>query len=129
MRYYLYASVAGVILFFAAYKYTQEAKIDKYGTTVMQALVIERVREDVSQIAAAEKEYIVVNSECLDLEDLIQSKTLGKSLAERHGYTYAIRCADLDFVVTATPPREPLGSKIRNPVITVNQGLEVREER
>ena len=85
MRYYLYASVAGVIFFFAAYKYTQEAKIDKYGTTVMQALVIERVREDVTEIAAAEKEYIVVNSECLDLEELIQSKTLVKSLTERHG--------------------------------------------
>ncbi len=129
MRYYLYASVAGVIFFFAAYKYTQEAKIDKYGTTVMQALVIERVREDVTEIAAAEKEYIVVNSVCLDLEELIQSKTLVKSLTERHGYTYAIRCTDLEFLVTATPPREPLGSKIRNPVITVNQRLEVHEER
>jgi hypothetical protein len=129
MRYYLYAAVAGLILFFAAYKYTREAAIDKYGTTVMQAMVIERVRADVTEIAAAEKEYIVVNSECLDLDDLIQSKTLEKSLKERHGFTYSIRCTDLDFVVTATPPREPYRSKIHNPTITVNQRLEVREER
>jgi hypothetical protein len=129
MRYYLYACFAGMIFFFAAYKYTRETAIDKYGTTMMQAMVIERVRADVDEIAAAEKEYIVVNSECLDLDELIQSKTLKRSLKERHGYTYSIRCTDLDFVVTATPPREPFRSKIHNPTITVNQRLEVREER
>jgi hypothetical protein len=129
MRYYLYAAVVGAILFFAIQKISREAAVDKYGTTVEQALTIERVRADLVEIASAEKENITVHSECLDLNDLIESKGLLRDLRERQGFKYDIRCTDLEFVVTATPPREAYRAKVHNPVITVNRELEVREER
>jgi hypothetical protein len=129
MRYYLYAAVVGAILFLALQKFSREGAIDKYGTTIEQALTIERVRADLVEIASAEKENITIHMQCFDLDDLIESKALLRDLRQRQGFTYDIRCTDLDFVVTATPPREAYGAKIHNPVITVNQELEVREER
>jgi hypothetical protein len=129
MRYYFYAAVVAAILLFAIQKFSREAAIDKYGTTVEQALTIERVRTDLVEIASAENENITAHSECLDLGDLIESKGLLRDLRERQGFRYDIRCTDMEFVVTATPPREAYGAKVHNPVITVNQKLEVREDR
>jgi hypothetical protein len=131
MRYYFYAAVVGAILFFAIQKFSREGAIDKYGTTVEQALTIERVRADLVEIASAENENITVHMRCLDLDDLIESKGLLRDLREREGFKYDIRCTDMEFVVTATPPREAYGAKIHihNPMITVNQKLEVTEER
>jgi len=129
MRYYLYAAVVGAILFFVIQEFSRKGTIDKYGTTLEQAVTIERVRADLVEIASAENEHITVHMSCLDLDDLIESKTLLKNLRERAGFKYDIRCTDMEFVVTATPPREAYGAKIHNPVITVNQKLEVTEER
>ena len=129
MRYYFYAAVVGAILFFAIQKFSREAAIDKYGTTMEQALTIEHVRADLVEIASAENENITVHGQCLDLDDLIESKGLPKDLRERQGFRYDIRCTDMAFVVTATPPREAYGAKVHHPVITVNQELEVREDR
>jgi hypothetical protein len=129
MRYYFYAGVVAAILFFAIQKFSREAAIDKYGTTMEQALTIERVRADLVNIASAENENITVHSQCLDLDDLIESNGLLRDLRERQGFKYDIRCTDMEFVVTATPPREAYGAKVHNPVIAVNQALEVREDR
>ena len=129
MRHYLYAAVVGAILFFAIQEFSRKSAIDKYGTTVKQAITIERVRADLVEIASAENENITIHMHCLDLDDLIESKGLLRDLREREGFKYDIRCADMEFVVTATPPREVYGAKIHNPVITVNQKLEVTEER
>jgi hypothetical protein len=129
MRYYLYAAVVGAILFLAIQKFSREVAIDKYGTTVAQEITIERVRADLVEIASAEKENITIHMRCLDLDDLIESRALLKELRQRQGFTYDIRCEDQDFVVTATPPREAYRAKVHNPVITVNQELEVREQR
>jgi hypothetical protein len=129
MRYYFYAAVVGTILFFAVQKFSREAAIDKYGTTMEQALTIERVRTDLVEIASAENENITVHSQCLDLDDLIESKGLLRDLRGREGFKYDIRCTDMEFVVTATPPREAYGAKVHNPVITVNQEVKVREDR
>ena len=129
MRYYFYVAVVGAVLFFAIQKFSRETAIDKYGTTMEQALTIERVRADLVEIASAENENVIVHSRCLDLDDLIESKGLLRDLRERQGFKYDIRCTDMEFVVTATPPRESYGAKVHNPVITVNQALEVREDR
>jgi hypothetical protein len=129
MRYYFYAAVVGAILIFAIQIFSREAAIDKYGTTMEQALAIERVRADLVAIASAENENITVHSQCLDLDELIESQGLSRDLREREGFKYEIRCTDLAFVVTAMPPREAYGAKVHNPVITVNQELEVREDR
>jgi hypothetical protein len=101
----------------------------KYGTTLEQALSIERERADLVEIASAENENITVHSQCLDLVDLIESEGLLRDLRGRQGFEYDIRCTDMEFVVTATPPREAYGAKLHNPVITVNQELQVREDR
>ena len=129
MRYYLYAIAVGAILFLVILKFSKDAAIDKYGTTLAQEYTIERVRADLLEIASAEKENVIVHMNCIDLDDLIESKTLLKDLRQRQGFTYDIRCEEQDFVVTATPPREAHGAKIHNPVITVNQELEVHEQR
>lgn len=129
MRYYFYAAVVGAVLLFAIQKFNRETAIDKYGTTMEQALTIERVRADLVEIASAENENITVHSQCLDLDDLIESKGLLRDLRERQGFQYDIRCTAMEFVVTATPPREAYGAKVHNPVITVNQELQVREDR
>ena len=129
MRYYLYAAIVGAMLFLAIQEFSKKGAIDKYGTTLEQAVTIERVRADLVEIASAENENITVHMRCLDLDDLIESKVLLKDLRQRDGFEYDISCTDMEFVVTATPPREAYGAKIHNPVITVNQKLEVTEER
>jgi hypothetical protein len=78
MRYYLYAAVVGAILFFAIQEFSKRGALDKYGTTVEQAITIERVRADLVEIASAENENITVHMHCLDLDDLIESKGLLK---------------------------------------------------
>jgi hypothetical protein len=129
MRYTLYAVIAGVILFFAVYKYSDEMPVDKRGTTLAEAYTQDRVRMDLTGIASAENENITVHSVCLSLEDLITSQGLEKARTERDGYTYSIRCNEQEFVVVATPPLERAGAKSHNPVITVDKHLEIREER
>lgn len=94
-----------------------------------QALTNERLRADLVEIASAENENITVHSQCLDLHDLIESKGLLRDLRKRQGFKYDIRCTDMEFVVTAPPPREAHGAKVHYRVITVNQELEVREDR
>jgi hypothetical protein len=129
MRYYLYAAVVGAVLFFAAYKDSTEIPVEKHGLTLMQSFVVERVRGDLTEIASAENENITVHSVCLDLDDLVTSKTYDRLRTERGGYSYAIRCNQQEFVVSATPPPEPFGAKYHKPVITVDEHLEVREEQ
>lgn len=128
MRYYLYAIIAGAIFLCAAYKYSTEAPIDKHGMTLMQSLVLDRVRADLTGIASAENENITVHSVCLDLGDLMTSKDYDGGRTERGGYTYSIRCEGQEFVVWAIPPPQPSGAKFHYPVITVNEHLEIREE-
>ncbi len=61
MRYYLYAAVVGAILFLAIQEFSRKGAIDKYGTTVEQAITIERVRAELVEIASAENENITVH--------------------------------------------------------------------
>jgi hypothetical protein len=88
MRYYFYTAIVAAILLFAIPKFSREAAIDKYGTTMEQALTIERVRADLVEIASAENENITVHSQCLDLDDLIASKGLLRDLREHQGCKY-----------------------------------------
>jgi hypothetical protein len=117
MRYYLYAALLGTILFCAIQKFSREVAIDKYGTTAVQALTMERVRADLVEIASAEKENIIIHSRCLDLDDLIESKGLLRDLREREGFKYDIRCTDMEFVIYRYAPAgglRPEGAQSRD---------------
>jgi hypothetical protein len=129
MRYYLYAVVVGAVCFFAAYHFSTEIFIDKHGTTLKDAIIIDRVRADLTEIASGENEYITVNSVCLDLDELITSRAYEKGRTERGGYRYAIHCNAQEFVVIASPPPESFGVKSHKPIITIDKHLEIREER
>lgn len=128
MRHYLFAFVVGAIFCYAAYRYCTEAAIDQHGTTVADSLLISRVTSDLTAIASAENENITVHSECLPLHDLILGNGLQKVRTEREGYTYEIRCDEQQFVVVATPPAGRRDANRHQPLITVNQHLQAREE-
>jgi hypothetical protein len=115
--------------FLRSKKSAEKARSTNTEITVEQALAMGRVRDDLIEIASAENENISIPSRGLDLDELIKSKDLLRDLREREGFTYDIRCRDMEFVVTATPPRQSAGGRGHNPVITVNQDLQVREER
>lgn len=97
------------------------------GTAPTQSISLTGVRNDLLQIAQAERTSIALNSRCLTLDELISSGGLSLHRTERDGYSYQINCSVTDFKVLAQHPPAPEGSRIRYPVLAVDSTMKIED--
>jgi hypothetical protein len=119
--------VAAAVVFCIYHFYLKKMPTTDEGTAPTQAINLTGVRMDLLQIAQAERGYVVLNSRCAPLDELISSHSMSMQRAEREGYTYAVECSGSDFTATARHAPAPAGSPIRYPILAVDQTLEVHE--
>lgn len=109
------------------YFYMRSMPAPAEGTTPTQAISITGVKNDLLQIARAERSYIAEHNECASLDQLLASGSMTMTRAERDGYAYSVECSGTNFTVRAQHAPAPEGSPIRYPNFVVDQTLEVRE--
>ena len=98
------------------------------GTVATQEIALVGVRADLLQIARAERTYIVLNSKCSSVEELISSNSLKMVEPERAGYTYEVICpGGAEFRVVARHAPAPEGSSIRYPVLGIDSSMQISE--
>jgi hypothetical protein len=119
--------VAAGLLFGVYQYYLKKMPTTDQGTAPTQAISLTGVRADLLQIGQAERAYIVSNSQCASLDQLISSNSLAMARTERDGYSYAVDCSGTDFSATARHAPAPAGSPIRYPNLAIDQTMEVHE--
>jgi hypothetical protein len=122
--------LGGVGLFFlSGYLYLRRMGLDPQGTTIPQSISLAFVQRNMVRIADAEREELTAFSECDSVDDLISSGKIGPNDAERRGYSFSIECngGGTDFTVTGTHAPAPPGSRLRWPVLVIDQTMAFRE--
>ena len=98
------------------------------GTAATQEITLVGVRADLLQIARAERTYIVLNSKCSNVEELISSSSLKMVEPERAGYKYEVNCmGGAEFRVVARHAPAPEGSNIRYPLLAIDSSMQLQE--
>jgi hypothetical protein len=98
------------------------------GTAATQEITLTGVRADLLQIARAERTYIVMNSKCAGVEELIASDSLRMVEPGRGGYKYEVNClGGAEFRVVARHAPAPEGSSIRYPALAIDSSMQLGE--
>ena len=120
--------IVAAALLFAAYEfYLKKMPVTDAGTAPTQAVTLTGVKNDLLQIAQAERSNIALNSHCASLDELISSGSLQMTRSERDGYTYQVNCTDADFQVVARHPGTPQGPAMRYPTLSIDSTLQIQE--
>lgn len=128
MRSLVYLLVAVAVGYFI-YQYSlKKLPTSDVGTAATQGIALTGVRADLLQIAQAERTYIVTNSKCAGVEELISSNSLKMVEPERAGYKYEVDCpGGAEFRVAARHAPAPEGSSIRYPVLAIDSSMQIHE--
>jgi hypothetical protein len=120
--------VAAAVAYAVFRYYFQKMPTMDEGTAPTQAITLTGVRNDLLQIAQAERAYIALNSNCVSLDELISSNSLSVPRTGRDGYAYSVECSAAgEFKVTARHSPRPAGSRIRYPNLAVDSNMQVAE--
>jgi hypothetical protein len=120
--------IVGVALLFGVYEYyLKQMPTTDSGTAPTQAISLTGVRNDLLQIAQAERGWVAMNGKCASIEELTSSGTLTMTRSERDGYSYSIACSGADFSITARHPAAAAGSPIRYPTLAVDANMQIQE--
>jgi hypothetical protein len=120
--------IVGVALLFGVYEYyLKQMPATDSGTAPTQAISLTGVRNDLLQIAQAERGWVAMNGKCASMEELTSSNTLTMARSERDGYSYSIACSGADFSITARHPAAAAGSPIRYPTLAVDANMQIQE--
>ena len=121
--------LVGAAILFGAYElYLKKMPVTDQGTAATQAISLTGVRNDLLQIAEAERGYIALNGNCVSLSELTTSGTLTVEKSGREGYSYDVEClSGADFQVTARHAPAPAGSSIRYPNFAIDQTMQISE--
>ena len=119
--------VAAAVLFGVYEVYLKKMPTTDAGTAPTQAISLTGVRNDLLQIAQAERANIALNSNCVSLEELISSGAMTMDRKQRDGYTYQVSCSGAEFQVTAQHSPAPEGSPIRYPAFAIDSTMEIHE--
>lgn len=128
MRAFALLLVGAAILFGVYEFYLKKMPVTDQGTAPTQAIALTGVRNDLLQIAQAERGYLALNGNCVSLSELTSSGTLAVMKSGRDGYSYEIECSTgADFRVTARHAPAPEGSPIRYPNFSIDQSMQISE--
>ena len=119
--------VAAALIFCIYHFYFQKMPTTNEGTAPTQAISLTGVRNDLLQIAQAERGYIVLNGHCASLDELVSSNSLSVPRTGRDGYTYTVECSGGDFSATARHAPAPAGSPIRHPTMAIDANMQIAE--
>jgi len=127
MRGLLGLLVAAGVLFVVYRFHVEHLPVVDKGTVVTQDIDLSGVRTDLLQIAEAERAYIAVNGECVDIHELETSNQLAVIKTGRGGYEYSVVCSGKDYSAVAEHAAASLDPHVRYPKLAVNQDMEVVE--
>lgn len=117
------AIMGGIYIFYMKKMPTTDA-----GTASTQAISLTGVRMDLTQIANAERAYLVSNAKCATLDDLTSSGSMNLARSGRDGYTYEVQCGEgNEFAVIARHAPAPPDSPIRYPILAIDQNMQIGE--
>jgi len=119
--------VAAALLFGVYEYYLKQMPTSDPGTAPTQAISLTGVRNDLLQIAQAERGWVAMNGKCASMDELTSSQALAMSRPDRDGYSYSIACSGADFSVTARHPAAPAGSPIRYPTLAVDANMHIQD--
>jgi hypothetical protein len=120
--------IVGIALLFGVYEYyLKQMPTTDPGTAPTQAISLTGVRNDLLQIAQAERGWVAINGKCASMEELTSANALTMSRSERDGYSYSIACSGADFSVTARHAAAAAGSPIRYPTLAVDANMQIQE--
>ena len=121
--------VAAAVLFGVYEFYLKKMPTTDQGTAPTQAISLTGVRNDLLQIAQAERGYVALNGNCGSLAELTSSGSLAVSKPGRDGYTYEVDCGSnvAEFRITAKHAPAPADSPIRYPNFAIDQTMQVSE--
>lgn len=120
--------VAAAILFGVYHFYLKKMPVTDEGTAPTQAISLTGVRNDLLQIAQAERGYLALNGNCVSLSQLTSSGTLAVVKSGRDGYSYEVECSTgAGFRVTARHEPAPDGSPVRYPNFSIDQSMQISE--
>ena len=119
--------VAAALLMGAYYFYVKKLPTTDERTASTQAISLTGVRNDLLQIAQAERAYIASNGSCATLAELTSSNSLAMAKSGRDGYSYAVECSGGDFSVIARHAAAPAGASLRYPNLAIDQSMQVQE--
>ena len=123
----LAAILAAAALIFCIYHfYLQKMPTTDEGTAPTQAISLTGVRNDLLQIAQAERSYIALNGHCASLDELVSSNSLSVPRTGRDGYAYTVECSG-DFSATARHAPASAGSPIRYPTLVIDANMQIAE--
>jgi hypothetical protein len=127
MRGLLGLLVVAAVLFVVYKFHVEHLPVVEKGTVVTQDIDLSGVRTDLLQIAEAERAYIAVNGECVDIHELETSNQLAVIKTGRGGYEYSVACTGKDYSAIAEHAGASLDPHVRYPKLAVNQDMEVAE--
>lgn len=119
--------IAAAVVYGVFHYYFQKMPTTDQGTAPTQAITLTGVRMDLLQIAQAERSYIVLNSRCALLDELVSSSALSVPRTGRDGYVYSVECSGADYRVSARHQPAPAGSPVRYPNLAVDSNMQVSE--
>jgi hypothetical protein len=119
--------VAAALIFCIYHFYFQKMPTTDEGTAPTQAISLTGVRNDLLQIAQAERGYIALNGHCASLDELVSSNALSVPRTGRDGYAYTVECSGGDFSATARHPPAAAGSPIRYPTMAIDANMQIAE--
>ncbi len=128
MRAFASLLIAALLFGGIYYIYMRRMPTVAEGTAPTQAISLTGVQNDLLQIAQAERSYIVQNTHCTSLDELVSSQTLLMKRSERDGYTYSIECSGMEFTATARHAPAAADSPIRFPTMVIDQTMQVRTD-
>ena len=124
----LAAILIAVALIFCIYHYYfQKMPTTQEGTASTQAISLTGVRNDLLQIAQAERGYIALNGHCASLDELVSSNSLSVPSTGRDGYAFTVECSGGGFAATARHAPAPAGSPLRYPTMVIDANMQVAE--
>jgi hypothetical protein len=129
MRFLAWFIAGTMALGFAGYLYLRQMGLDTKGTTISQSIALAFVRRNMFRIADAEREQLTAYSECFSVDRLISTGKVNPGDKERSGYAFSIVCdgGGTNFIVTGNHVQIPRGSRLRWPVLMVDQSMAFRE--
>ena len=128
MRSLVYLLVVVAVSYFI-YRYSlKKLPTSDVGTVATQEITLTGVRADLLQIARAERSYIVLNTKCASVEELIATDSLKMVEPGRGGYKYEVACpGGAEFRVVARHAPAPEGSSIRYPALAIDSSMQLSE--
>jgi hypothetical protein len=119
--------VAAALIFCIYHFYFQKMPTTDEGTAPTQAISLTGVRNDLLQIAQAERGYIALNGHCATLDELVSSNALSVPRTGRDGYAYTVECSGGGFSATARHAPAPAGSPNRYPTMVIDANMQIAE--